>query len=74
MEKVTVTMTKTMTGSEDGIHVQAYRVGVTYELGAELAQSFIESKGARPALDQPDQTDKKDQTKKGKGPSENKER
>lgn len=70
-----VTMTKTMPGSEDGIHVQEYVKGETYEMGEALAQAFLGSKCARPAApDQTDEKDKKDKTDKkaAKGPDQNK--
>lgn len=47
-----VTMQKTMPGSEDGIRVQEYVEGETYDLGAELALSFIGSKCATPAKEE----------------------
>lgn len=69
-----VTMTKTMPGSENGIHVREYVKGETYEMGAALAQSFIGSKCAVPTPDQTDEKDKKDKTDKkaAKGPDQNK--
>lgn len=58
-----VIMKKTQRGSEDGIHVQLYVQGQTYELGESLAASFVKGKVAQPAPEQ---------TKQAKGPDENK--
>lgn len=74
MDKRTVTMTKTTPGSEDGIRVQLYKQDGTYEIGAALAQSFIQSKCARPvAIPEPSKEQTGGDTpKRGKGPAENK--
>ena len=65
-----VTMTKTMPGSEDGIRVQSYATGETYEMGEALAQAFIGSHCARPVAE--DMPPAPSTTKQRKGPSENK--
>ncbi len=36
-----VTMTRTQTGSPDGIHIYTYVDGQTYDLNADLAQAFL---------------------------------
>lgn len=78
MDTISVVMTKTARGAEDGITVKQYAEGQTYDMESSLAQAFIKSKRARPAP-QPDpkqQGDDKgtggDSTKGGKGPDENK--
>lgn len=65
-----IMMVKTMPGSEDGLRVQAYTEGETYEMGEALAQSFIGSHCARPVVENVQA--EPSATKKGKGPSENK--
>ncbi len=79
-----VVMTKSMPGSEDGVHVQRYQEGETYDLGEALARSFVGSKCARPAPELPKEppaggkekdvkgTDGGGKTKVGKGPDEDK--
>lgn len=73
-----VIMTKSRRGSENGITVQLYRQGETYELGDSLANAFMKSKCARPAPepapkpDDPKKPDGGDDNKGGKGPDENK--
>lgn len=69
---VRVIMAKSMRGSEDGIHIQQYNEGETYELGDALAQSFLGSKCARPAPEKPAPPAGNLKTKRGKGPDEDK--
>lgn len=66
-----VLMTKSMPGSEDGIHIKRYEAGETYELGDDLAHSFLTSKAARPAPDKPEEPGA-GSSKAGEGPRENK--
>ena len=69
-----VIMTKSMPGSEDGIRVQRYDEGETYEMGQALATSFLNSKCAKPAPKPEPQKepDGGNDHKGGKGPDENK--
>lgn len=61
-----IVMLRTAPGSEDGIRVQSYAEGQTYEVGEALGRAFCESGAARPAEEE------KSGTKLAKGPSENK--
>lgn len=67
-----VIMTKSMPGSEDGIHITRYEAGQEYDLGDALAASFIKSKSARPAPEPKNHSEGGDDNKGGKGPDENK--
>lgn len=59
---IAITVTKTQQASPDGVHIQEYEAGATYEMPEALAQVFLEQKwGARA-----------DEKKSAKGPRENK--
>lgn len=74
MDTISVIMTKTMPGSEDGIVVKRFEAGHTYDMEASLAKSFLKSNCAKPApVPEPAKTpDGGDANKGGKGPDENK--
>lgn len=36
-----LTMLETRTGSEDGIHINTYHVGATYDFGTDLGSVFV---------------------------------
>jgi len=49
-----VIMTETRPASPNGINVQLFREGETYEVPDTLGKTLIENKWARPAPDAPD--------------------
>lgn len=67
-----VIMTKSMPGSEDGIHITRYEAGEEYDMGEALAQAFIKSKCARPLPEPKPHPEGGNGNKGGKGPDENK--
>lgn len=71
MEKMRITMTKTVSGSEDGIRVKRYMAGHTYDVGRDLGQAFIKSECAKSASEKAQEPTGGTQ-KRAKGPAENK--
>jgi hypothetical protein len=63
-----IIMLRTAPGSEDGIRVQSYAEGQTYEVGEALGRAFCDSGAARLVEDDKPTAG----TKRAKGPSENK--
>lgn len=42
MSKVTIRMTRTTNGADDGITVKTYEAGQDYQVGEDLARAFVD--------------------------------